>query len=111
MQLHDAIALARLAVSASPTRPATAVIHDSPDARLVLFRIAPSQAVAVHTSPSSVILSVLAGEGFVTGEQGDQEVRAGDVVTFAPKEPHGMRATMTELLILAVIAPRPGGTR
>lgn len=111
MQLHDAIALARLAVAASPSRPATAVIHDSPDARLVLFRISPSQSVSVHTSPSTVVLTVLSGNGFVTGGTEEREVTAGDVVTFDPKEPHGMRSATDELLLLATIAPRPGSAR
>jgi quercetin dioxygenase-like cupin family protein len=107
MHVHDAIAQARLA-PASATRPATSVIHDSADARLVLFRIAPSQAVAVHTSPSTVILTVLAGSGLLTGGATDQEITEGDVVTVEPSEPHGMRSVTEELVILATITPRPG---
>jgi quercetin dioxygenase-like cupin family protein len=107
MHVHDAIALARLA-PANGNRPATSVIHDSDDARLVLFRIAPSQSVAVHTSPSTVVLTVLAGSGLVTGGTKDEEITAGDVVTYGPTEPHGMRAVTEELVILATITPRPG---
>jgi quercetin dioxygenase-like cupin family protein len=110
MHVHDAIALARLA-PASATRPATSVIHDSADARLVLFRIAPSQAVAVHTSPSTVILTVLAGSGLLTGGEADQEINEGDVVTVEPSEKHGMRAVTEELVILATISPRPGARK
>lgn len=107
MKVHDAAGLASRAVAANPTRPATMVAHDSPDARVVMFRIEPGQAVAVHTSPSSVLLTVVAGSGFVSGSDGEREVKAGDLVTYDPREPHGMRATTTQLIIQAVIAPRP----
>ena len=107
MQVHDAIALARLA-AAPATRPATSVIHDTPDARLVLFRIGPSQAVSVHTSPSTVILTVLSGSGVLTGGPAEHEITAGDVVTIEPGEPHGMRAPVEELVVMATIAPQPG---
>jgi quercetin dioxygenase-like cupin family protein len=110
MHVHDAIALARLA-PAHANRPAMSVIHDTEDARLVMFRIAPSQAVAVHKSPSTVILTVLAGSGLLTGGAGDQEITTGDVVTVEPSEPHGMRAVTEELVIMATIAPRPGSRK
>ena len=38
MHVHDVPALAKQAVAAHPTRPATMVIHDSPDARVVRTR-------------------------------------------------------------------------
>ena len=108
MQLHDAVASAKLARAAHPQRPATAVIHDTPDARLVVFRISPSQSVAVHTSPSTVVLTVLAGSGVISGENAQEAVTVGDVVTFAPREPHGMTAPVEEMIVLATITPRPG---
>lgn len=101
-------ALAAAAIATSPTRPATAIAHDAPDARLVVFRIGASQTVAPHVSPSSVVLVVASGAGFVLGDQGEQAVRTGDVISFEPHERHGMRAEAQELVVLAVIAPRPG---
>lgn len=94
-------------VAANPTRPATALVHDVPDARVVVFRIEPGQAVAVHTSPSTVVMFVVSGSGSVSGAEGDRAVHAGDVVTYAPNEPHGMRSEGEQLVITAVIAPRP----
>lgn len=107
MNVQDAMALAAGAVAAHPTRPGTMVIHDSADARVVLFRIEPGQAVAVHTNPATVLLTVLSGRGFVSGRNGEQEVKEGDFAAYEPHEPHGMRADESQLLILAVIAPRP----
>lgn len=107
MKVLDPRALALSAAAATTARPATFLAHDSDDARVVLFRIEPGQSVATHTSPSSVLLHVLSGSGIVTGAEGDREVRAGALVTYAPREPHGMRATTEQLLIAAVIAPRP----
>lgn len=109
MKVQTLSALAAQAVSANPTRPATMVVHDSADARVVLFRIEPGQAVPPHTSPSTVLLNVVSGSGIVSGADGEREVRAGDIVAYAPNEPHGMRATSERLVLAAVIAPRPGG--
>jgi quercetin dioxygenase-like cupin family protein len=101
-------AAARAAVAAHPDRPATAILHDSPDARLVVFRLAPGQFVAPHRSTSTVILLVLRGGGQLSGESAEQAVATGDIVVYQPNELHGMRANDEELLLLATIAPRPG---
>ena len=108
MKQIDPIAAARSAVAAHPERPATATIHDSEDARLVVFRLGPGQKVAPHRSRSSVMIHVLEGSGILSGQ--DQEVRCarGAVVTYDPEELHGMRAEEEELLLMATIAPRPG---
>jgi len=106
---YDPAAAAGTAVAAHPDRPAMALMHDAPGVRLIVFRIAPGQAVPVHTSPSTVVLHVLSGSGLVHGAEGEREVTAGTVVAYEPREPHGMRATTEELTLLAVIAPRPAG--
>lgn len=107
MNVLHAPELAAAAVSASATRPATALVHDSSDARVVMFRIEPGQEVARHTSSSTVLLIVLSGSGVVSGATGDSDVRAGDIITYAADEPHGMRAHGESLVLAAVIAPRP----
>lgn len=107
MNIHDPRALARQAVSARPGRPATVLMHDSPDARVVLFRIDAGQEVPVHTSPSTVLLTILSGTGVVMGSEGERAVHAGDIVAYARGEQHGMRANDEQLLIAATIAPRP----
>lgn len=111
MKYLDPLAAARAAVAANPARPATAVVHDSPEARLVVFRLAPGQAVPPHRNRSSVQLTVLAGHGTLSGEEGgvpvERRCAAGDVVLYAPGELHAMRADDAELLLLASITPRP----
>jgi quercetin dioxygenase-like cupin family protein len=107
MKVHDAGAIAASAVTAQPNRPATALIHDSADARVVLFRIDPGQEVPVHTSASTVLLMIVSGSGTVAGAEGERAVRAGEIVAYDPREPHGMRAGAEQLVIAAVIAPRP----
>jgi quercetin dioxygenase-like cupin family protein len=104
----DPRAAARAASGAAPGRPATAILHDAPDARLVVFRLAPGQAVPPHRSASTVALSVLEGRGTLSGGDGERACAAGDVVVYAPDELHGMRADDAELLLLATITPRPG---
>ena len=109
MKVLEPAAAARDAVAAHPERPATALVHDAPDVRLVVFRIGPGQTVAAHTSPSTVLLHVLSGAGVVSGADGEREVHAGQVVVYEPNESHSMRAAGQELVLLAAIAPRPGG--
>jgi quercetin dioxygenase-like cupin family protein len=108
VKVRSALTAARDAVSAQPSRPATALLHDSPDARVVVFRIEPGQEVAPHTSTSSVLLSVVAGTGTVSGASGDRTVVAGDLVSYDAGERHGMRAGTETLVLVAVITPRPG---
>ena len=108
MNVLKGLEAARGAKAANPSRPASAIAHDGADARIVLFRIEPRQEVAVHTSKSSVVLVVLDGNGIVIGAEGEREARAGDIVAYAPEEPHGMRALDAQFVIAAVIAPRPG---
>lgn len=112
MKRLDALDAARTAVAAGKDRPATAVIHDTDDVRLVVFRLAPGQAVPPHRSVSSVMLTVLEGSGTLSGEAEGQPVelafRSGESVAYEPNELHGMRAYDTELLLLATITPRPG---
>ena len=108
MKVYDARAAAAQAVANQPDRPATALVHDSADARVVMFRIEPGQEVPVHTSTSTVLLVIVAGTGTVAGAEGDRRVEPGDIVAYDAQEPHGMRAAGEQLLIAAVIAPRPG---
>jgi quercetin dioxygenase-like cupin family protein len=115
MKRVDPLTAAREAVASRPDRPATAIVHDSADVRLLVFRLAPRQSVAPHRSTSSVQLTVLNGVGVLTGESAigaptDQVCTAGDVFVYLPEELHGMRAVNEELLLLATITPRPGGT-
>ena len=108
MKVFDVKRAAREAVAANPTRPATAIVHDTPDARLVVFRLSPGQSVAPHRNASSVTLTVISGSGLTSGAEEERAVTTGDVVTYEPNELHGMRAVADELVLLATIAPRPG---
>jgi len=107
VKIIDPAAIAASAVAANPKRPATAIAHDDPDARLVAFRIEPGQEVRPHTSTSAVLLSVVSGRGVASGPEGEHPVGAGDIVIYGRGELHGMRATAEQLVILAVITPRP----
>lgn len=110
MKIHDVNAIADAAVSAKPDRPATALIHDSDDARVVVFRIDAGREVALHTSDSSVILTVVRGPGFISGPVDgvvrETEVNIGTIVAYEPGELHGMRADGTVFVVVATIAPR-----
>lgn len=112
MKALDPREAARNAVAASPARPATAVIHDSDDVRLVVFRIEPGQSVPPHRSPATVLLSVLEGTALLSAERDgashEGQFGPGSAALYAPDELHGMRATDETVLLLAAITPRPG---
>jgi quercetin dioxygenase-like cupin family protein len=108
MKLYDPRAAAAQAVTNNPSRPATALLHDSADARVVMFRIESGQQVPVHTSTSTVLLVVVSGTGTVAGGDSERRVGPGDIIAYDPREPHGMRADGEQLVIAAIIAPRPG---
>jgi quercetin dioxygenase-like cupin family protein len=108
MNAIDPRTAARAAVAASPDRPATAILLNTPDVRLVVFRLAPGQEVSPHSNASTVMLTVLEGEGILSGGTGERRCVAGDVVVYDPSETHGMRAVDVELQLLATITPRPG---
>ena len=107
MKLYDARVAATRAVTNNPDRPATALLHDSADARIVMFRIESGQEVPVHTSTSTVLLVVVSGTGTVAGGDAERRVGPGDIVAYDPQEPHGMRADGEQFVIAAIIAPRP----
>jgi len=108
MKAVDVRRAAAEAVPANASRPATAVVQDSPDARLVVFRLAPGQTVPPHRSVSTVMLTVISGQGFASGGDEERAVTTGDIVIYEPNELHGMRAESEELVLLATITPRPG---
>jgi quercetin dioxygenase-like cupin family protein len=104
----DLLELARTVVPFHPSRPATKVVLDTPEARLLVFRLKAGQSVPPHRNDSTVVITTLAGEGIVSGSDQDVAVMPGSVVTFAPRELHGIRAPEHELVVLAMIAPAPG---
>jgi quercetin dioxygenase-like cupin family protein len=83
------------------------MLLDTPACRLVAFTLGGGQVVPVHTSRSAVIVTVVEGEGTFTGGDGESGLAAGDSASYAPDEPHGMKAGPDGLRFLAVITPSP----
>ena len=112
MNLFPTVEAARNAVSFNPQKPASATLFDSPDVRLIVFRLVPGQVVPPHGNASTVVLTVLAGHGVVVGMDNgspcERICTVGDVVAYSPNETHAMRAADDEFLLLATITPRPG---
>lgn len=89
-------------------RPATQLIHDEPNARVVCFNVQPGQAVPPHTSDSTVVVQVLEGDGIFRGEGGEARLTQGQAAVYAPGELHSMEpAGEAALRFLAIITPRP----
>lgn len=91
-------------------RPASMLLHDEPNARVVAFRLLPGQIVPPHSSTSTVIVQVTAGSGIFRGATAADEatLRVGESAVYAPDEMHAIEATTEELQFLAIITPRPG---
>lgn len=92
-------------------RHATAMLRDEPGCRLVAFTLGAGQTVRVHTSGSSVIVTVVEGNGAFSGADGQVDLRVGESAAYSPNEPHGMTAGDAGLRFLAVITPSPGHIR
>ena len=91
-----------------PDRPANALLHDTPDLRIVAFTLEPRQVVAPHRSPATVVVHVLAGHAVFRGEGNDEPLRTGESAAYAPGETHSIIAGDEGVRFLAIIAPRPG---
>jgi quercetin dioxygenase-like cupin family protein len=89
-------------------RPATLLLHDETNARVVAFHLREGQRVPPHRSDSTVIVQVIAGEGVFRGEGDEARLAAGDTAVYAPGEMHSMDATAGPLHFLAILTPRPG---
>ncbi|HEX6940857.1 MAG TPA: cupin domain-containing protein [Longimicrobiales bacterium] len=95
--------------AARADRPASAVLHDEANVRIVGFRLEPGQRIPPHRSASTVIVHVTEGRGTFIGADGQALLAAGDTAVYAPGEMHAIEAGDGPLRFLAIIAPRPGG--
>jgi quercetin dioxygenase-like cupin family protein len=91
-----------------PDRPATQLLHDEPNLRVVAFHLLPGQVVPPHRNASTVLVEVVAGSGRFTGEGVEATLAAGAAAVYAPGETHSITALDEGLRFRAVIAPRPG---
>lgn len=112
MNVFPVIETARGGPPTNSARPATTVLVNTPDVRVVVFRFLPGQMVPMHTNKSSVLLTVLEGNGYVSGElDGVPDERAcslGDLIAYAAGEGHSMRTAEDGMILLATITPRSG---
>ncbi len=91
-----------------PDRPASAVLHDEPDVRIVAFTLEPRQLVPPHRSTSTVVVHVIAGHAVFQGDGDEEPLRTGESAAYAPGELHAILAGDEGVRFLAIIAPRPG---
>lgn len=90
-------------------RAASAVLHDEPNVRVVAFHLQPGQRVAPHSSESTVLVQVIAGNGRFDGAASAHILKAGESAVYEPGETHAIEAGAEPLRFLAIITPRPGG--
>ncbi|HEY0304347.1 MAG TPA: hypothetical protein VGC44_05205 [Longimicrobiales bacterium] len=88
-------------------RHASALVHDEANSRVVFFALAPGQQVPVHTSASTVVVTVTHGSGTFVGQDSKSSLAIGESAVYQPNEPHGMTAGEQGLRFVAVISPSP----
>lgn len=88
-------------------RPASTLLHDEANVRVVAFRLQPGQTVPPHTSTSTVMVVVTEGSGTFHGDAGEALLKVGEGAVYAPNELHSISAGDEPLRFLAVITPRP----
>lgn len=98
-----------LGPGAREDRPATALLYDHPNARIVAFHLLPGQRVPEHRSSSTVTIHVTEGSGIFRGSEAESRLEAGQMAVFAPDEMHAIDAEAEPLRFVAIITPRPGG--
>ena len=113
-------------VPENPDRPATQLLHDEPNTRIVAFNLLPGQVgnaclygatggrsfiagmvgqrFAVRNSGAHTVVE---GTGDFTGDDGEVRLQAGEAVVYSPGEVHAIRAIEHSLRFIAVITPRP----
>jgi quercetin dioxygenase-like cupin family protein len=92
---------------ARPERPATAIVHDEANVRVIAFHLLPGQAVPPHHNRSTVIVQVISGEGTFSGDEAREVLRAGQSAVYAPGETHAIEAGGEPLHFIAILCPRP----
>ena len=95
--------------SSRADRPASELLHDEANVRIVCFHMLPGQSIAPHRSDSTVVVEVVSGGGIFHGADSEALLVAGQSAVFAPGELHAIDARSEPLRFLALIAPRPGG--
>ena len=79
----------------------------APNFSLRIIEIASGVVFAPHQHPSEHEISVLEGQGVVTGPQGELEMQPGAVLFVAPDELHGYRNTGDVTLKFICVIPLP----
>lgn len=90
-------------------RPASEILHDEANVRVIAFHLLPGQGIPPHKSDSTVLVQVVSGSGRFHGEESAEVLSSGQSAVYAPGEMHAMYAGDEPLRFLAIIAPRPGG--
>ncbi|MBI4288072.1 MAG: cupin domain-containing protein [Chloroflexi bacterium] len=83
------------------------LIFDSEKMRVVLFCLKAGQEVSPHSAPSEVLFHCIEGQGEAIVGDEKVDLAPGSLVDCPPQMPHGLVAE-TDLVVVAVIAPRPG---
>lgn len=95
------------APSTRTDRPASHLLHDEGNVRVVAFALAAGQVVPPHSSPSTVMVHVLRGRGLFVGGSSQDTLEPGHSAVYEPGETHSIEAGGEGVEFLAIISPGP----
>jgi quercetin dioxygenase-like cupin family protein len=92
----------------SKEKPTTKKFFSNDDMVVVHFNLKSGQKIPMHTSSSTVLVSVLTGKGkfFIDNEDNFEILGTGESFIYSPKQPHGFLA-LEDMIVQAVISPNP----
>ncbi len=88
-------------------RPASALLHDEANVRVVAFALEPGQIVPPHSSASTVMVHVRRGGGRFLGAGDAARLAAGESAIYQAAETHSIEAGSEGVEFLAIISPGP----
>lgn len=74
--------------------------------RLVLFAFDVGEELSEHTAAVPVLLQALEGELRVEASGQMMDLRPGDLIHLASREPHSVKATLPSIMLLTMLDPR-----
>lgn len=93
--------------AARPDRPATAILHDEANVRVIGFELQTGQKIPPHRNDSTVLVHVVEGTGAFRGADGEIWLSAGESAVYPPGEEHSITAHHGPLRFIAILTPRP----
>lgn len=86
-----------------PNKKVSKSLVQRKDLTLTLFALDAGQQIAKHTATGDALVQILEGEAFITIDQTDYVVKAGESIVMPAEIPHALEATTAFKMLLTVV--------